>query len=116
MCSRSADRSGLIVGVWSCRSTVTVVLILVIIIIVTIRFVLTTPHSDITSDTNSTTLFGNHATQCSALSETRELLCAKDGEGNRLDLESMGDVCALLNLSVLWCLAIHIFVLLQFFI
>jgi len=93
-----------------------VVVVIVIIIILAIRLVLATPHSNIAPDADTATLFGNHATQSSALGETGELLRTEDSERNRLDLEPVGDVRTLLDLCVLWCLAIHVLVFLQFFI
>lgn len=57
-----------------------------------VGLVLATPHTNIASNADAATLLGDHATQSSALRQSRELLRGEDYEGGRLDLQTVGDV------------------------
>lgn len=58
------------------------------IVVITSALALSPSHSNIASDTYSTTLLSNSATENGRLGQTRELLCAIDNEHFRLHLHS----------------------------
>jgi len=67
----------------------------------------TPPHTHITTDADTATLFGDNAGQGSGLGETRELLGREDGEGLGLDLHTEeSDFLVAHGLTVFFLLAL----------
>jgi hypothetical protein len=75
----------------------------------------TTSHADITSNTNAAALLRYYAAKLSGFCKTGKLLGRENGEGGRLDLETVGNVSAPLIPSV-GSLRIHVVPLLQLFV
>lgn len=69
-------------------------LLFVLIPVFAIGLVFTSPHAHITSDTNTTTLLGNHTAQRRALAQAWELLGTEDMERLRLDFQTVRHVLA----------------------
>jgi hypothetical protein len=82
------SRWSIIIGRGSAARRV-VPFILIIAVPVLGALVFTTSHTHVASDTDTATLLSDHAAQSSALTEARELLRRKDGEGCRLHLRAM---------------------------
>jgi len=99
-------------------------LIIRVLLIIVIPFlgslVLTTAHTDITTDTDTAALLSDHAAKGSALGKSRELLRREDSEGQGLDLQTVGNVGIDASLGMRsegrTVIGIHILRILQFLI
>lgn len=83
----------LVVCIRSCSASLLLIRLLLIIVIPIFRtLVLSAPHANVTSDADTAALFGNHATQGSALGQAWEFLRREYSERRGLDFQTVGDV------------------------
>jgi hypothetical protein len=90
--------------------------IIIVIIVIPLSIRTTTTHADITSNADTATLLGDDSAELSALRETRELFGGEDGEGSRLDLQTMRHMSGAMLLRVFSSLGVHITTFLQLFV
>ena len=99
------------VGVWvrSVRQPgeVRVVVVVVVLVPILAGLGISPAHPDVSSDADTTALFGKGATQSGALGETWEPFCAEDVKGRRLDLHTMDDVL----LAGIWTVTVPVIIL-----